>query len=267
MSHRPEGSDDRGSLALSALDSPEVVEERMTLVAAALEAPVHLGTFTDEELAALDDLTTTPAQPSPWYADLDENEKQIALSAALRGLTARGVLQAEPISAEDRTYTAYVEPGLGALLTLRRFVPYVVVAERTTAEFVDWAVFYPQRAGVFLGEYIDQRGLHSFVLADSTETVAGLAQWVGSFDGETDELDVTLSRDEIAARPDTLLPITDALFATTFTRLDPESDDDAWTALYTGRAGSYAATQVEADLRYRSIDADDLDEVLRGVIA
>lgn len=154
-------------LAAAGLADDEVLASRLELMAAAADEPVQLGVFTDEELAALDDLSTSPVQPSPWFASLSEAEKQIAMTAALRGLTARGVYRATPVDAQTRTYTAAIDPSIGALLTFRRYVDWLVVVERTTAESTGWALLYPQRERRFLIEYVDHVGLHEFVATDA----------------------------------------------------------------------------------------------------
>jgi hypothetical protein len=166
---------------------------------------------------------------------------------------------------------------VGALVTMRRYVAHMVLAERTTAELVDWAVFYPQRDGVFLAEYVDRRGLHAFELAGTAETVATLAAWVGLFEADCPDLDVTLTADQIAGRPAALDPVTQTLVATTVTRFGADRPPGAAQAVatnpttqtvlvYAGPAGSYTAEPAGDAVRYRGVDAHELAAVLGEVL-
>lgn len=269
--------DTEAELTAAGLLDEEVLAERLELMGAALEEPVRAGVFTDEELAALDDLTLTPVQPSPWYSSLKDAEKQIAMTAALRGLTARGVYRAEPVDTPSRTFRPSVDPAVLALLTLRRYVPHLVVVERRTAEHTDWALLYPQREETFLIEYVDHVGLHEFVAVDAGTAVDAMTEWTGSNvelldpsdaagdsgdsgrPGATTSWDVTLTREEIEARPETLEPLTRCLFSSTVTRFDPErSEEHDWRAAHAGREGTFVATPVGDSVRYRALERDSL---------
>ena len=256
-SDQPEGRSVYDDLAAAAVESPDVLEARLTLVGQALVDKQVLGTFTDEELAALDGLTLSPAQPSPWYGSLTDAEKTIALTAALRGLTARGVYLAEPVDPETQTFMPHVEPTILALITMRRYVPHLVVAERKSGDGTDWALVYPQRSSVFLVEYIDRRGLHRFELADGDATLAALTTWCGAADLPAPSLDVTLGRDEIRAKPDALQPVAEALVATILTRFDPQTPErEDWSGVYVGVDGSYVCQPAGEGTRYHGVDRD-----------
>jgi hypothetical protein len=252
-----------------ALEDAEVLAARLTLVGSAVDEAVQLGTFTDEELAALEDLTTEPVVPSPWFASLREGEKQIAMTAALRGLTARGVYRAQPLDAATGEFRYEVDPDILALLTMRRYVDRLVIAERTTAEGTDWAVLYPQRDGVWLTEYVDRRGLHQFVLAGREVAVPGLATWCGSLAGApVPEVDVVLTTDEIASGPAVLDPVARSSYATTVTLLDPAGGPrhEEWSGVFGGPEGSCLSTAEGEAVRYRGVDRDGVERHWNDVL-
>ena len=253
---------DDSELTAAALENDDVLAARLDLVASALDGPVQAGAFTDEELAALDDLTLSPIQPSPWYESLTDTQKQLVMSAALRSLTARGVYRAEPV-AEHHTLQPAVDPFVLAILTMRRYVPYLVVVERATADFTDWALLYPQRGETFLIEYVDRIGLHEFVAVDSETAVEAMIEWSGGNlepSEPTDMLDVSLTTEQIAARPAVLEPLTRSLFSSTATRFDPaRPDEESWTAVHAGGPSGIFACAPDGELvRYRSLRRDEL---------
>lgn len=255
-------------------DSPQVIETRLDLLAAAVEEPLALGTFTDEELAGLDDPTGPPSAPSPWLTGLPAEEAQTAVTAALRGLTARGLYRAIPVDEQEHTFAVEAEPQLLALLTMRRYTSCVVVAERRTAAAVDWTVLYAQRAGLWLAETITPIGLHAFTLATAEAHTESMTAWSGIPGAEAataPDLDVTLSRDQLAAGPQALEPVGKSTVAITLTRFDIDTvpDDDGteggrdastvretWSGVFTGPSGCYLSTVTgDAGVRYRGVAA------------
>jgi len=169
-----------------------------------------------------------------------------------------------------------VDLSILAMLTFRRYVPHLVVVERSTTEFTDWALLYPQRGETFLIEYVDRIGLHEFVVTDLGTAAAAMIEWTGSNTAEGQSiLDISLTREQVEARPEELQPLSECLFSTIITRFDPEAPDtDDWYGVHAGPVGSFVcapespADGVGGDLvRYRSLDIDQLalwwEQVLR----
>ncbi|WP_337059732.1 hypothetical protein [Kineococcus sp. G2] len=224
--------------------SRTVVEARLTLCAAAVDAPLDLGSYTDEELVGLDGPGGTPSAPSPWYSSLSEAEQRTALTAALRGLTARGAYRAEPVDEATGAFVFRALPDVLALLTMRRHTDRVVVAERRGAARCDWAVLYQQRAGLWLVERVDHVGVHEFVLCTAEEAARALTAWSGAH-GElpVPELDVLLDREQVAAGPQELEPVHRCTLAVTLTRLrvgDPGAEESS--GVFTGPGGCFVST-------------------------
>jgi hypothetical protein len=243
---------------LASPDSEEVVATRLSLLGAAVDEPQVLGRFTDEELVALDGPGEAPVAPSPWFDSLTEAEQQTAVTAALRGLTARGVYRAVPVDPDAGTFAFQATAEILALLTMRRFTGTVVVAERRLAEQRDWAVLYQQRAGLWLVEYVTFVGQHEFVLATDDEVVASLTTWSGARDGiDAPALDLVLTRDEVAGQDARLEPVGRSTAAVTITRLEiGESVAESWSGVFTGPEGAYVSVSVGDDVGYRGTDRD-----------
>lgn len=241
---------------LESPDSEAVVATRLSLLGAAVDAPQALGRFTDEELVALDGFGQPPVAPSPWFDSLGDDEQQTAVTAALRGLTARGVYRAVPIDAETGTFAFQASAEILALLTMRRFTGTVVVAERQLAEQRDWAVLYQQRAGLWLAEYVTFVGQHEFVLATDDDMVEQLTAWSGARDDvAAPELDVVLTREQVAGQDPVLEPVGRSTAAVTVTRLEiGESVAESWSGVFTGPEGSYVSVSVGDDVGYRGTD-------------
>lgn len=249
--------------------SDEVVEMRLTLLGQAVDEPQVLGRFTDEELVALADPGAEPATPSPWYTSLTPAEREVAITAALRGLTARGVYVATPVDAGTGEFTFRTAPEILALLTMRRYAGCVVVAERRTADTTDWAVLFQQRAGMWLTEYVTHVGQHEFVLSTGEAAADTLTVWSGaSPDAPTPGLDVTLTREQVAEQDAALEPVGRATAAVTVTRLDlGEPTEETWSGVFTGTEGSYVSTATEDDrVRYVGVPADGVREHWRAAL-
>ena len=235
-----------------------VIETRLVLYGAAVDGPQVLGRFTDEELVGLDGLGSEPSAPSPWYSSLSVNEQQIAITAALRGLTARGAYLATPLDADAGTFEFLASVDILALLTMRRHTGTVVVAERQHAEQLDWAVLYQQRAGLWLTEYVSHIGLHEFVLSVDDAAGDALTTWCGAHaETPAPPLDLTLTRTEVAAQSAALGPVAQSTAAVTITRLDVgDAVQETWTGVYTGPAGSYVSTAAGDGVRYVGADRE-----------
>lgn len=247
---------------LESPDSEEVLAARLSLYGAAVDDPQRLGTFTDEELVGLDDLGRPPSAPSPWLTSLPRDEQDSAVTAALRGLTARGVYLASPVDEASGTFVYRAVPEILALLTMRRYTGCVVVAERQGSEARDWVVLYEQRAGLWLAEYVSHTGLHDFVLASGEETAAALTAWSGARgDVPAPEVDVVLTREQVAAQAPELEPVGRCTAAITVTRLVlGETTTETWTGVFTGHEGSYVSAAVPdtGRVRYCGAAQDDV---------
>lgn len=250
--------------------SDGVVATRLSFYGAAVDEPQRLGTFTDEELAGLEELGRTPLAPSPWLTSLPEAEQVTALTAALRGLSARGVYQAEPVDPETGEFVYRALPQILAVLSMRRHTACVVVAERQLAHARDWVVLYEQRAGLWLAEYVTHVGLHDFVLATAEDTAEGLTAWSGArLDVAAPELDLVLTREQVAAQAAELEPVGRSTAAVTITRIDVgETADETWTGVFTGPEGSYVSAGVPDgdDIRYRGAARDDVRDHWLAVV-
>lgn len=235
-----------------------VVEARLTLLGLAVDAPQVLGRYTDEELAALAGVGSAPLAPSPWFGSLSEDEQQTAVTAALRGLTARGVYRAVPVDATTGEFAYQAAPELLALLSMRQFTGTVVVAERRLAEQRDWAVLYRQRAGLWLTEYVTFVGQHEFVLSTDEDAAQALTAWSGApVDVPAPAFDVTLTREQVAQQDVALEPVGRSTVALTLTRLEiAGSVDESWSGVFTGPQGSYLSVAVDDDVRYHGTDRD-----------
>jgi hypothetical protein len=234
-----------------------VAAARLSLCAAALDAPQRLGPWTDEELAGLDEPGRAPSAPSPWFSSLSPAEQDVALTAALRGLTARGVYRAEPVDEATGVFTYRAVPELLALLTMRRHTDHVVVAERRGAAQVDWTVLYEQRAGLWLLEQVDHVGLHEFLLCTAEEAADRLTGWSGAHDGPSvPDLDLVLTRAQVAARDDRLGAVGRSTLALTLTRLDvADPSAQRSSGLFTGPGGCVLSTAAPGgDAAYRGVD-------------
>jgi len=254
-------------------DSDAVAAARLTLLGTAVDGPVTLGTFTDEELVAVDGSIGAPFAPSPWFTSLSQDEQETAVTAALRGLTARGVYRAEPLDPEAGTFTFRASARLLALLTMRRHTGTVVVAERRLADQLDWALLYQQRAGLWLGEYVSSVGQHELVLATDDDTADAVTAWCGArAEVLAPELDLVLTRERVAAQDDALLPLAACTAAVTVTRLEVEGDRpdedvvETWSGVFTGPSGSYVSTAADDDVAYRGVDRDGVRSHWRSLL-
>lgn len=249
-------------VAEAALRNPDVVGARLGLLSAAIDGVQDLGTLTDEEIAGLSALELESPLPAPWFSTLTDDEKQIAMAAALRGLCARGQYLVEPALEGASEFRAQVAPQLLAILTMRVYAERVFVAERVLDGHSDFAVLFDQTEGLWLAEYIDHRGLHQFRLGTAAATADVLTTWSGgSVAGPRPALDATYTDTQVAARPAELEPVAASSVGVTITGIDPKRPDTStWSGVFSGKGkGAYVVTR-EADqrLRYRGAGADEV---------
>lgn len=122
-----------------------------------------LGTFTDEELAAVgSDGNAAARLAGPRVlADLDDGALTVALSTALRSLVARGLAEVAGDGGDELT----VGGALARVVALRRAPRRVVLTERLAGPPLE-AVLYVHD-GAFLHETVLDPGYHDFVELDA----------------------------------------------------------------------------------------------------
>lgn len=256
MTAAPDGATLVALSDLVALDDEEVLDTRLSWLGDAVDGPQRLGIFTDEELLVLDGAPEPATVPTPWTSRLEQGHTDTALSTALRGLIARGMVHVEQQTDGDGV-VVHAAPELFALLTMRRHVTSVVVGERHVDGTDDFAVLHEQRAGMWLIEYVDHRGLHEFVLATAEVAAEAMTLWCGAQpDRPVPDLDVTLTREQLADRPAELEPVAAATAAVTITRIDLSDPPVAtWSGVYSGADGHYLSLGTREDaLRYVGAD-------------
>jgi hypothetical protein len=249
-------------VAEAALRNPEVVAARLGLFSAARDDVQELSTLTDEEIAGLNALELDPAFPAPWFATLSLDEKQIAIGAALRGLTARGLYYVESVPEGSDEMHPQVATHLLAMLTMRHFAARVYVAERVLDGRADHAVVFDQGEGIWLAEYIDHRGLHQFRLGTADASVDMLNTWSGgSVCGGRPDLDVVLTVGEADSAPAVLAPVAASTVGVHITGIEVANASGPTTSAVfsTKNKGAYVVTrQPDGRLRYRGAGSDDV---------
>ncbi|GLY31548.1 hypothetical protein [Kineosporia sp. NBRC 101731] len=251
--------------------SAEVAASRLELLTVALDGALELGSYTDEELVALDAPDGRPFAPSPWFSALSEQEGQIAVIAALRGLTARGVYRAIPVDEESGEITFEADPDLLALLSLRRQVPTVVVAEHRAQERVQWYVLYNHPEGLWLGEKVTPTGLHEFTLADREHWTRVLAEWSGATGAvqERPVLDVVVppvNGSAAEAAPPYVVAVCEK--STVITRFDATGGTprETWGSVHTGADAHYVGAESPGGMHYLGATARDVRALWEDVL-
>ncbi|AKU18059.1 hypothetical protein [Luteipulveratus mongoliensis] len=194
--------DDVPDDVLALATDPEVAAVRVELLERASHEALGLGTFTDEEMAVLDGDPSALGLPHPWLSALSADERTAVLASVQRTLTARAPQADRP------------DPSLLALVTLRRGAESLRTGERHTQSDGDWLVLFEQPGGVWLAEEIGPDGMHTFTLAPTEETALRLADWLVPIPSDhSGSLDLTLTRAQIAEDDEVLVPLSDAVVA------------------------------------------------------
>lgn len=133
--------------------------------------------LTDEEITALDPVPVEQRLAvMPWFDELDEQQQELAVITAFRGLVARGLVEAPDgedveravASGEERPeVTIAVSPEIANVLVLRRKATRAVVAQRTAGERQDFLYLYEAAEDVVLAELVEPKGLHRFGLLEA----------------------------------------------------------------------------------------------------
>lgn len=263
------------SVSDALLSDADVAGSRVEIYERVAHGRLVLGRLTDEELVALDDPNEEPFVPSPWYAGLSADQREIAIGAALRSLTARGLLRATPLDQVARQLSLEIPGDLGAVLTMRRASTSMLVGERTAAGITEWSVLYAQPDQLWLEEYVDHIGYHQFAIGPSSALPAQLVSWaaVGQVE-DAGHTQIRLTAQQARDEPDRLGELREVVAATSFTRLDVA--DDGTTAetsvgVYAADGAAYLSRpeQVEGQdgLRYASASTEGLRAALAALLS
>lgn len=248
---------------------PEVTATREGMMEESADEALNLGSFSDEEIAALIFEGQDRPVPLPWLDSLDPQERELAVAMGMRSLTVRGLVEALPLDDVKGTIQQTSPPEIWALLGMRRHAPSMVVAERTTTLGTDWIVFYEQDEDRWLAEFITAQGFHEFVLAPTEDTALALLAWSG-VDPQTSvpDLDLRLTVDEVQGQDDRLELVGQAMVAVTLSRTDPAAPDETtFAGLYSGPDGSYLSRQEPGGLiRFRGEGFDALEEFVHSLL-
>ena len=159
----------------------------------AADGPTRLGSFTDEEITALDGLSTEQIVPTPWLSgNAEEVPTDIAASVALRSLIARRLVLPAELLAEsweelgDDPRRLYAADPLQGILTLRRTASAVTTLQRVVEGQTHHLVHYAYGTGGVLEEEITQDGFHHFCILPAEDA--------------PDRALVVVDQDEVAAR-------------------------------------------------------------------
>jgi len=142
----------------------------------ATDGPARLGSFTDEEIVALDGLDTEQIVPTPWIsANAEEVPSRIAASVAIRSMIARRlVLPAELLADSwddlgDDPRRLYAADPVQGILTLRRTASGVTTLQRVVDGQTHHLVYYSFDADGMLEEEITQDGFHHFTILPGSQ--------------------------------------------------------------------------------------------------
>lgn len=249
--------------------APEVTSLHEEMIEESAEEALNLGSFSDEEIAALIFEGQDRPVPLPWLDTLEPQERELAVALGMRSLTVRGLVEALPLDDVQGTIEQTSPPEIWVLLGMRRHAPSMVVAERTTTLGTDWIVFYEQGQDRWLAEFITATGFHEFVLAPTEDTALALMAWSG-VDAQTPvpDFDVRLTVDEVQGQDPRLEPVGQALVAVTLSRTDPTAPDETtFAGLYSGPDGSYLSRR-EPDglIRFRGEGFEAVEEFVTALL-
>lgn len=178
----------------------------------------YLGTsvidLTDEELAAIDPVPVGQRLVvMPWFDGLKQDQQQLAIVTAMRGLVARGLVQAPsedevarvvPAGEVQATVTVDMDADIARALTVRRSACRVVAAQRTAGSREDHLYLYESEDGSLLAELVEPKGLHRLGLPATGSLAAALeayllpGDWPG-YDGEPMVVDAQTAADSGAS--------------------------------------------------------------------
>ena len=82
---------------------PEVTSLQQELIEESAEEALNLGSYSDEEIAALVFEGEDRPVPLPWLDSLEPQERELAVAMGMRSLTVRGLVEALPLDDVDST--------------------------------------------------------------------------------------------------------------------------------------------------------------------
>ncbi|PSL08325.1 hypothetical protein CLV30_101296 [Haloactinopolyspora alba] len=148
--------------------------------------------LTDEELTVLDGTDSRQLAPRPWFTELAETSREVALGVALRGLIVRGLVVPSAVEESTGRTSLDMDDDVHAALVARRAASSVVIAERQT-NHASWSkVCYLQGNDGVVEEDVSPGGLHTL--------------WAGPVSGLADSLARFADPDDVAAQEPTRPP-------------------------------------------------------------
>ncbi|WP_131105117.1 hypothetical protein [Ornithinimicrobium sufpigmenti] len=248
---------------------PEVASLTEEMIEESAEEALNLGSYSDEEIAALVFEGQDRPVPLPWLDTLEPQERELAVAMGMRSLTVRGLVEALPLDDVQGTIRQTSPAEVWALLGMRRHAPSTVVAERTTTLGTDWIVLYEQEQDRWLAEFITVQGFHEFVLAAAEDTALALMAWSG-VDAQTPapDFDVRLAVEEVQGQDPRLEPVGQALVAVTLSRMESSAPEEvSFSGLYSGPEGSYLSRREQDGLiRFRGEGFDGVEAFVRTLL-
>ena len=143
---------------------------------------VVLGSFTEEEIAAVDPPDDDPLVPLPLLDPLSEGARASVMATAMRSLMARGL-----VSLADDPERVLLTGALATAVSLRSAPNSVLIVEHVEADDPARVVVYgtgiPADSGrqlLLMEESVALLGHHDFVLRSVEGQAAVLAEWLGT---------------------------------------------------------------------------------------
>ncbi|GAB3263425.1 hypothetical protein [Kineosporia babensis] len=241
-----------GAGQLTRWDSELLVEARISLLKLAVPGPIEVGTYTDEEVAVLEQPGGNPPAPAPWLAQLDAQQTEITLATARRGLSARGLYRVTSRGQDATEFDIEVGVMALALMSLRRLVSSIVMVERHIGDQADWQVFYPQAGQLWLRESIDGNGIHRFGLARPEHWVDKLMHWseVGNENRSAPYFETLVPPGE-ARLPYAIEQCSTMMLITRFDATAGETSvGESWSSLHVGSEGCFLGRAGASGVQY-----------------
>jgi hypothetical protein len=243
--------------------------------------PYQIVTLTDEEIVAVDGRRSVA--PRFWYDAQPPAAREVAVTAAARGLVARGWAMGSQSATEVESLALEATGPLRTVLGLRRAADRIVLAEQRLDDEARARVYYllgdsarlgepgtPPAEPMALEEAVNSGGLHRFSMLTRSAAVEALAAWctVGSDLTRADRtaqaeaaagpgLVVERSADvETAVRAVVGVPRVVTVVATVARALEPP--DERYLSVYVGDDGVATADRDGRGARLTSLSNDDL---------
>jgi len=157
------------------MTSTDVVEIQQEYLRRGSEGRHEIVTLTDEELAAVDGEESVA--PRYWYAARSPDDRELARTVASRGLAARGWAVADPDATSVSDLDLHPTGPLLAVLSLRRSVHRIVLAEQKDAAGARSRVYYLPEGPTALEEAVNTGGLHRFSTLPAPDVANEITRW------------------------------------------------------------------------------------------